>query len=133
MIPALLLQDDSGATIAAVLGGTMMLIVWLVFLLVLIIGLWKVFEKAGQPGWACIVPIYNIYILMKIVGKPGWWVVLYFIPFVNFVIGIIVAISLAKAFGRSAAFGVFLLFFLSIIGYLILGFGNDRYLGPQPV
>jgi hypothetical protein len=133
LIPALLLQDDNtAATAGAVLGGTMMLIVWLVVLVVLLIGLWKVFEKAGQPGWACIVPIYNIYILMKIAGKPGWWLILYCIPLVNIVIGIIVAIAIAKAFGRSAAFGVFLLFFLSIVGYLILGFGNDRYLGPQP-
>jgi len=131
LIPALLLQNDNIATGGAILGGTMMMIVWLVILVVLIIGLWKVFEKAGQPGWACIVPIYNVYILLKIVGKPGWWLVLYFIPFVNFVVAIIVAISLAKAFGRSPAFGVFLLFFLSMIGYLILGFGNDRYLGPQ--
>ena len=132
MIPALLLQDDNtGATVAAALGGTMMLIVCLVIAVVFIIGLWKVFVKAGQPGWACIVPIYNVYILMKIAGKPGWWTLLYFIPFVNFVIGIIVCISIAKAFGRSPAFGVIMLFFLSAIGYLILGFGNDRYLGPQ--
>jgi hypothetical protein len=131
-IPALLLQDDNtAATAGALIGGTMMLIVWLAIAVVLLIGLWKVFVKAGQPGWACIIPIYNIYILMKIAGKPGWWVILYCIPLVNIVIGIIVAIEIAKAFGRSAAFGVFLLFFLSIIGYLIIGFGNDRYLGPQ--
>lgn len=132
LIPALLLQDDNtAATAGAIIGGTMMMIVWLVVLVVLLIGLWKVFEKAGQPGWACIVPIYNLYILMKIAGKPGWWLILYCIPIVNIVIGIIVAIAIAKSFGRSPAFGVFLLFFLSIIGYLILGFGNDRYLGPQ--
>jgi len=88
MIPALLLQDDNtGATVAAALGGTMMLIVCLVIAVVMLVGLWKVFVKAGQPGWACIVPIYNIYILMKIAGKPGWWVVLYFIPFVNMGVG----------------------------------------------
>jgi len=132
MIPALLLQDDNtGATVAAALGGTMMLIVCLVIAVVMLVGLWKVFVKAGQPGWACIVPFYNVYILLKIAGKPGWWLLLYFIPLVNIVVGIIVAISIAKAFGRSAAFGFFLLFLLGI-GYLIIGFGSDRYLGPQP-
>ena len=132
LIPALLLQDDNTGAVAAAIGGTMMMIVCLVIAVVFLIGFWKVFVKAGQPGWACIVPIYNIYILMKIIGKPGWWVILCYIPFVNIVILIIVSIALAKCFGRSPAFGVFLLFFLSIVGYLIIGFGNDRYLGPQP-
>src|SRR5260370_40200302 len=131
MIPALLLQDDStGSTVAALLGSTMVLVVCLAIAVVFIIGFWKTFVKAGQPGWACIVPIYNIYILIKIAGKPGWWTVLWFIPFVNIVIGIIVCISIAKAFGLSAAFGVIMLFFLGSICYLILGFGSDRHRGP---
>ncbi|MDP8979743.1 MAG: DUF5684 domain-containing protein [Acidobacteriota bacterium] len=79
---------------------------------------------------ACLVPIYNVYTLVLIAGKPGWWTLLYFVPFVNIVVGVLVAISVAKSFGRSAAFGVFLLFFLGI-GYLIIGFGGDRYLGPE--
>jgi len=105
------------------------LIFWLVIAVVFIAGLWKVFTKAGQPGWAVLVSIYNIYILMKIAGKPGWWVVLYLIPLVNIVIFVLVAISLAKAFGRTTAFGVVMLFLLSGIGYLILGFGSDKYVG----
>ena len=130
IIPALLVQDDgTNSTVGALLGGTG-LIVCLVIALVFIIGMWKMFVKAGQPGWAILIPIYNIYILMKIAGKPGWWLVLYLIPFVNIVIGVLVALNLAKAFGRSPAFGVIMLFLLSGIGYLILGFGSDRYLGP---
>jgi len=128
MIPALLLQNDVPPAVGAAIGGTM-LIFWLVIAVVFIAGLWKVFTKAGQPGWAVLVPFYNLYILMKIAGKPGWWLVLYLIPFVNFVIAVLVAISLAKAFGRTTAFGVVMLFLLSGIGYLILGFGSDKYVG----
>jgi hypothetical protein len=130
MIPALLLQSDVNITPAtgAAIGG--MMIFYLVIILVFLIGLWKVFVKAGQPGWAVIVPIYNLYILMKIVGKPGWWLILYCIPIVNIVIAVIVALAMAKAFGKTPAFGIVALFLFSIIGYLILGFGSARYLGP---
>jgi hypothetical protein len=92
--------------------------------------MWKVFEKAGQPGWACIVPFYNCYILLKIAGRPGWWLILMLIPLVNIAIFLLVAIDIAKAFGQGAGFGVVLLFLLSGVGYLVLGFGNYRYLGP---
>jgi hypothetical protein len=98
-----------------------------------IIGCWKVFEKAGQPGWAAIIPIYNAYILLKIAGRPGWWLVLYFIPIVNFVIAIVISVDIAKAFGQSAVFGFFLLFLFFGIGFLILGFGNYRYQGAQTI
>ena len=89
------------------------------------------FVKAGHPGWAAIIPIYNIYIVLKIVGRPGWWLILFLIPVVNFVVGILVSIDLAKSFGKSAAWGVVLLFIFNIVGYLILGFGSDQYLGPS--
>ncbi len=133
-LPALFLQnDDASAAVGGgllALGGVMM-IVWLAVVVVFIVGLWKVFVKCGQPGWACLVPIYNIYILMKIAGRPGWWVLLCCIPLVNIVIALLVAIDIAKSFGQSPVFGVVLLFLLSGIGYLILGFGNYRYLGPS--
>ena len=82
---------------------------------------------------AILIPIYNAYILLKIAGRPGWWLILYFIPLVNFVIAIIVAIDIARAFGQGAVFGFFLLFLLCGIGYLILGFGDYRYQGPPTV
>jgi hypothetical protein len=107
------------------------LLVALALLVVLVAGFWKMFEKAGQPGWTAIVPIYNVYIMLKIVGRPGWWLILFFIPLVNLVINIIVAIDIAKAFGQSAVFGFFLNFLFGGIGYVILGFGNYRYMGPQ--
>jgi hypothetical protein len=132
-ISALLLQNDAansalGGAIAAMSG--MFMLVMLAIAVVFIIGMWKVFTKAGQPGWASIIPIYNIYILLKIAGRPGWWLLLCLIPLVNFVIAIVVAIDVAKSFGQSALFGVLLLFLLSGVGYLILGFGNYRYVGP---
>ena len=60
----------------------------------MIVSYWKVFEKAGQPGWGVLIPIYNILLLLKIAGKPGWWILLYLIPLVNIVIGIIVCIDI---------------------------------------
>jgi hypothetical protein len=89
---------------------------------------WKVFTKAGQPGWASIVPIYNAYILCKIAGKPGWWVVLLMIPLVGFIFAALLCIALAEAFGQGAGFGIGLLL-LSIIFFPILGFGSARYQG----
>jgi len=131
-IPALLLQGDTNpAVVGGLLAvGGIMMIVLLAIMLVLIIGCWKVFTKAGQPGWAVLIPFYNLYILLKIVGRPAWWIVLCLIPLVNIVIALMVAIDVAKAFGQSAVFGVVLLFLLSGIGYLVLGFGNYKYVGP---
>ena len=126
-----LLQNDNGAGALGALFGSAMMLVWLAIILVVIAGGWKVFAKAGQPGWAIIIPFFNIYIMLKIVGRPAWWLVLYLIPVVNFVIALIVAIDLAKSFGQSAVFGIVLLFLLAAIGFLILGFGSAKYLGPS--
>jgi len=124
-----MLQSDSGTIFGALFGG-MWLLFWLALGVIFLIGGWKVFEKAGQPGWAIIVPIYNVYIMLKIAGRPGWWLLLYLIPLVNIVIALIVAIDVAKSFGQSTVFGVVLLFLFCGIGYIVLGFGNYRYLGP---
>jgi hypothetical protein len=109
--------------------GGLVAIYW-VFVIALgiltIVAMWRVFQKAGQPGWAAIVPIYNAYILLKTVGRPGWWVVLYLIPIVNVVIEIIVLIDLAKCFGQGGGFAVGL-FFLPFIFMPILGFGSAQY------
>jgi hypothetical protein len=102
---------------------------YLAIIVVVIAGMWKVFTKAGQPGWAAIVPIYNIVILLKIVGRPVWWLVLLLIPFVNFVILILVSIDMAKSFGKGPGFGIGL-WLLSFIFYPILGFGDAQYVGP---
>ena len=116
---------QSNPSVGAFLG-----VFWLLFLvwvIVLIVGMWKLFEKAGHPGWAAIVPIYNAYVLLEIAGRPGWWLLLYLIPFVNLIVAVVVAIDVAKNFGQSAVFGFVLNFLLGGIGYLILGFGDYRY------
>jgi len=90
---------------------------------------WKIFTKAGEAGWKSMIPIYNAIILLKIVGRPSWWFILYFIPVVNLIIAILVAIDLAKSFGKSTGFAIGLIF-LAPIFYLILGFGDATYQGP---
>jgi hypothetical protein len=101
----------------------------LAFAILMIAALWKIFSKAAQPGWAAIIPIYNYYILCKIVGRPGWWVILLFIPIVDFIIWIVLCIDLAKSFGKGTGFGIGLLL-LAIIFFPILGFGSAQYQGP---
>jgi hypothetical protein len=123
-IPALLFQD------VAFFSGTF-LFVLLAILVLVIVGMWKVFTKAGEPGWASIVPIYNLIVLLKIAGRPGWWFLLMLIPLVGIVIQFIVAVDVAKSFGKGTAFGVFMLGLLSPIGYPMLGFGSARYIGPS--
>ena len=117
-----------GGIIGALFGGVFM-IVWLVVLVAVIAGMWKMFEKAGKPGWAAIVPIYNIIVLLEIVGRPLWWVVLFLIPCVSIVAWIIIAIDVAKAFGKDVAFGIG----IALLGFIfipMLGFGDARYVGP---
>jgi hypothetical protein len=97
--------------------------------LITLIGQWKVYTKAGKPGWACIIPIYNIIVLLEIVGKPIWWIFLFLIPCVNFVFIIWTINLLSKSFGKSEGFTIGLLL-LGFIFYPILGFGDAQYLGP---
>ncbi len=109
--------------------GPLFWIFWLAFTILMIAACWKIFTKAGQPGWAAIIPIYNWYILCKIVGRPGWWVILLLIPLVNFIIGIILCIDLAKSFGKGVGFAIGLIL-LGVIFFPILGFGSAQYQGP---
>jgi hypothetical protein len=107
-------------------------IIWIVYgavLVVLLAAAWRIFTKAGEKGWKVLIPIYNWITLLKIVGRPWWFVLLWLIPFVNFVVWVIVAIDLAKSFGRGIGFaiGLILLFFIFAP---ILAFGGDRYQGP---
>ncbi len=110
-------------------GGTSVLIILYVAVIILeIAAIWKVFTKAGQPGWAAIIPIYNTITMLRIAGRPAWWFLLFFVPVVNFVIGIIVLIDMARAFGKGTGFAMGMLF-LSFIFFPILGFGGARYMG----
>ena len=95
---------------------------------VMIAAMWKIFTKAGQPGWAAIIPIYNIIVLLKIAGKPAWWVILFLIPIVSLVMVILTYVGLANKFGKGGGFAVGLIF-LGIIFFPILGFGGAQYQG----
>jgi len=108
---------------------TILIIFYLAIVIFLIAAMWKVYEKAGRPGWEAIIPIYNMYILLKIVGKPGWWLLLFLIPVVNFVFIIWTYNMLSKSFGKDEGFTIGLVL-LGIIFFPILGFGDARYLGP---
>lgn len=127
------LQEDVTSTAgqAAAAGvGIGMMVFFLLVALVLIVAMWKIFEKAGEPGWAALIPIYNVIVLLKIAGKPAWWIVLMLIPFVNFIVAIILSVAVARNFGKSTGFGVGLAF-LGPVFYPILAFGDSRY-SPQP-
>lgn len=104
-------------------------LIGLVFAILLIAAIWKIFTKAGKPGWAAIIPFYNIIVLLEIVGRPLWWLILALIPIVNIVIGIILAIDVSKSFGKGGGFAAGLIF-LPFIFYPILGFGSAQYQGP---
>ncbi len=96
------------------------------FFVLMAVSLWKVFAKAGQPGWACLIPIFNVYIILKIAQKPGWWLVLYFIPIVSIIIPVVVLVAVARNFGKGLGFGLGLAF-LGFIFFPILAFGDDTY------
>ena len=109
--------------------GIFGIIIYLAIIIFLIAALWKIYTKAKQPGWACIIPIYNIIVLLRIVGKPWWWLLLLLIPVVDIVVLIWMTNLLSKSFGKDVGFTIGLLL-LSIIFYPILGFGNAEYVGP---
>jgi hypothetical protein len=113
----------AGAAAGMALGMMVFLLAIGVFLIVC---LWKIYTKAGEPGWACIVPIYNLVILLKIVNKPWWWLLLMLIPLVNAIIFIMVYHRLSLSFGKGAGFTVGLLF-LSIVFFPILAFDKSTY------
>lgn len=91
------------------------------------IALWRVFSKAGYPGILAIIPIVNIFILVKVAGYSAWMTLLYLIPIVNIIFGIFVAIRLGQRFGKGGAFSFFLLWLFAIIGYFIIGYGRAEY------
>ncbi len=111
--------------------GTLISIIifYLVIGIVSIAGTWRVFEKAGQPGWASLIPIYNIYVMTKIGGKPGYWTLLCCIPFLNFIFIIWLINMVSKSFGKDEGFTAGLII-LGMIFWPVLGFGSALYQGP---
>jgi hypothetical protein len=119
-------QASNGLSIGPL---AIILLLSLAISVLMIAAMWRLFSKAGQPGWAAIIPFYNTIVLLRVIGKPWWWMLLTFIPVVNIVISVLVGLELAKSFGKGAGFGV-LTFFFSIIFIPILAFGEARYVGP---
>lgn len=102
-------------------------IFYLAILVIFFAADWKIFTKAGKPGWYSLIPIYNMYKFFEISGLNGWWVLAFFVPFLNIFAYFYLAINLAHAFGKSTAYGIVLLAIFGIIGHLMLGFGSAQY------
>lgn len=111
------------------IAGIILGLLYLGLIVFMIASAWKIFAKAGEPGWACLIPIYSTIVLLKIVGRPWWWLFLFIIPFVGLIFAILVAIDTAKSFGKSGGFAVGLLL-LPFVFYPILGWGSATYQGP---
>ena len=123
-------MNDEVATGCAGMGGAgvIPMLIGLALAIFMIVAMWKVFVKAGRPGWAMLIPIYNTYVFLKIAGKPGWWLIWFFIPLLNFIFGIIATVAFAQSFGKGAGFAVGLIF-LPVIFIPILAFGEAQYVG----
>jgi hypothetical protein len=116
-----MLADGTGSAMVV-------LLIELAIAVLAIAGAWKVFVKAGKPGWAAIVPIYNLCVMGEIAGKETWYGLLCLIPLVGIVFAIIIVVGLAKAFGKGVGYALGLIF-LGFIFWPMLGFGSDQYIG----
>jgi hypothetical protein len=110
----------SGQTTGSVIVG-------IVGYIIVVILLWRIFSKAGRPGWLAIIPIVNTIVLIQISGHSGWTILLSLIPIVNIIWSIVIAVHLGRSFGKGGGFSFFLLWLLSIIGYIILAFDGSTY------
>jgi len=128
---SILFQQPEDDQLMGVVASACISIFILVMVVIILAGFWKTFTKAGYPGWAAIIPIYNIYIILKIAGRPGWWLLLMLVPLVNIIIWLIVCIDVAKSFGKDVLlWGIILLWLLNGLGFLLLGFDDSEYQGP---
>jgi len=123
-------MSNNYGDIGSVIGFVFLGLFSLAVLVFYIICMWKIFVKAGKPGWAILVPFYNTLVELEILGRPWWFLLLIiFIPIADFVIGIIMIFDMARVFGKSTGFG-FGLLFLSFIFIPIIAFSDAKYIGP---
>lgn len=109
-----------------IIAALLFVLIYIGIIVLMITSVWKVFTKANQPGWAAIVPIYNIIIMLEVAKKPTWWVAMYFIPIANFIFMIMTLNGISKNFGKDEGFTVGMVF-LGIVFWPILAFGNAQY------
>jgi hypothetical protein len=110
--------------------STGLIVFYLLVMVLMIASYWKIFAKAGKPGWASIVPIYNAVVYLQMVNRPVWWIILFFIPIVNLVIALILIHDLSKSFGKGFGWTLGLLF-LGIVFVPVLAFGGDQFVGRE--
>ena len=115
---AVSMQPQSGAPLV------ILMIISLLLSILLIVSMWKIYKKAGKPGWAAIVPVYNIIVLLEIAELPLWYIALFLVPFANIYAMFKIYIELAHKFGKSTGFGVASVFF-SVICFPILAFNKN--------
>lgn len=108
--------------------GLLLTLIYLAVVVFVIAGMWKTFVKAGKPGWACLIPIYNLYVLTQIAGKPAWFIVLFLIPLVNIYAIVVTFHGVSTGFGKGVGFTLGLIF-LGFIFWPLLGFGDAQYSG----
>lgn len=94
--------------------------------ILLVVAYWRIFEKAGEPGWKSIIPLYSSYTLCKLVFSSGWFFLLELIPVVGFVVRVVRRYRLSRAFGHGVGFTLGLIFLPNIFT-LILGFNKDEF------
>ena len=102
------------------------MIIPLIVMVLMIAGLWKVYSKAGKPGWASIVPIYNLIVWIQIVKKPLWWIILCCIPLVNLYPAVVMTHRISRSFGKGVGTTIGLIF-LPYVFYPMLGFGSAKF------
>lgn len=116
-------NSGGGIIIAAIMG-----LIWFVVMVVMIASLWKIYVKAGKPGWACLIPFYNMWVFAEICGKEGWWGLLCLIPFLGLIFAIILLLEFLKKFGMPA-WHIILVLLFAIIYYPYLAFSDAQYQG----
>lgn len=109
-------------------GGVLGMLIPLALLVIVVAGMWKAFEKAGEAGWLAIIPIVNLYIMIKISGNAWWWLILMFVPLLNIIAFAKISIDVADEFGQGLLFGVGL-WLLGFVFWPLLGFGDYEYRG----
>ncbi len=121
------MYNDAYSSEAATGLGIVFWIFYFALIIFMIVVMWKIFVKAGKPGWGCIIPIYNIILQLEIVGRPFWWLFLLLIPYVNIFFAVVIILDMAKVFGKDESLFEAGMLFLPFIFFPILAFDSSEY------